>query len=145
MKPEYYQKIWNKVLADGEKTKYEFVISNKYLKFNIILWIILSFFLMFIPLPFALFYYGYYLKVANAYAFTNKRILVHRGWLSTTTISIDYDKITDIRVSESFLEKILYKTGSLVINTAGTGRPEVMLYHIDSPYEVKKNLEKIKG
>jgi len=92
----------------------------------------------------AYFYYNFYLRRANIYAFTNKRVLIHKGWLSTSLKSIDYDKITDLSVDQGFFERTFYKTGSITINTAGTGLPEVILRHIDQPYEIKKQLEKIK-
>ena len=151
MKPEYYQKIWAKVLSSDEKTKYEFGISGKYIRFALILWGIISVLLLFamglgiITFLIAYFYYAFYLRASNAYAFTNKRVLIHSGQLSTSLKSIDYNKITDIKIDEGFFERILYKTGSITINTAGTGLAEVILRHIDKPYEVKKQLEKIKA
>ena len=89
------------------------------------------------------FYYVFYLKVANVYAFTNKRVLIHRGWLSTQTNSISYDKITDIIVRENFVDKVLTKTGSIALNTAGTSHYEGSLRFIENPYQVKKKLEEI--
>lgn len=145
-----YEKIWQKTLSSNEKVEFEFSIGDRYRKFGLIIWAIIS-------LPFlfasgigififliALFYYGFYLKAANAYAFTNKRVLIHRGWLSTNTISIDYSKITDVHVQEPFLDKIITHTGNLAINTAGTTFHEVILKHIKSPYEVKKQLDSLK-
>lgn len=144
-----YEKIWRKVLAPNEEIKYEFSIGKKYRYFWLILLsiiglITITFGGIFLIL-FALFYFGWYLKVANAYAFTNKRVLVHKGWLSTHLISIDYDKITDITVREPFIDRLITKTGHLVINTAGTGFPELILIHIETPYEVKKKLDEIRG
>ncbi|RJQ35552.1 PH domain-containing protein [Candidatus Parcubacteria bacterium] len=150
MKPEYYQKIWAKVLAANEETKYEFTISGKYIRFVLIVWGVISAFLLLamglgiITFLIAYFYYNFYLRRANIYAFTNKRVLIHKGWLSTSLKSIDYDKITDLSVDQGFFERTFYKTGSITINTAGTGLPEVILRHIDQPYEIKKQLEKIK-
>jgi len=151
MKPEYYQKIWAKVLSSDEETKYEFGISGNYIRFVLIIWGIIS--VPFLPAMglgiiiflIAYFYYAFYLRASNAYAFTNKRVLIHNGWLATSLKSIDYSKITDMKIDEGFFERIFYKTGSITINTAGTGVAEVILRHIDRPYEVKKQLEKIKA
>lgn len=151
MKPEYYQKIWAKVLSSDEEAKYEFGISGNYIRFVLIIWGIISVMFLFamglgiIIFLIAYFYYSFYLRASNAYAFTNKRVLIHNGWLSTSLKSIDYGKITDIKIDEGFFERIFYKTGSITINTAGTGLAEVILRHIDRPYEVKKQLEKIKS
>ena len=142
-----YQKIWQKTLTNDEKLKHEFSISKRYRIVKIIIWVLLaSIFLPYqntrglatIAILFALFYYGFYLKVANAYALTNKRILIHKGWLSTRAISIDYNKITDIIVVEPFFSRIFYKSGHLAINTAGTGLHEIILKNISTPYETKK-------
>ena len=91
-----------------------------------------------------MFYYLFYIKVANAYAFTNKRILIHQGWLSTKLTSIDYYQITDTYVLEPFLARVFTKSGHLVVNTAGTSLFEVYLRYVDSPYEVKKKLDLLK-
>jgi uncharacterized membrane protein YdbT with pleckstrin-like domain len=84
------------------------------------------------------------MKVANAYAFTNRRVLIHRGWLSTHLLSIDYLKITDVSVREPLMDRLLTKSGHLSINTAGTSRTEVVLKNIDHPYETKKQLDKVR-
>lgn len=145
-----YEKIWGKVLGSEEEVEFEFSVSDQYRKVNLIIWGIISFPFLFvgglgvIMFLIALFIFGFYLKVANAYAFTNKRILIHRGWLSTNITSIDYPKITDINAIEPFISRIIYKSGHLKINTAGTNLHEVVLRHVDRPYEIKKKLDYLK-
>lgn len=145
-----YQKVWDKVLSKGEEVKHSFSIGEKYIKFSLIVWGIISLPLLFafgagvVVFLIALFYFAYYLRVANVYAFTNKRVLIHKGWLSTNAISIDYSKITDVRVREPFIDKILTKTGDIAINTAGTGYTEVVLQHVEKPYEIKKILDEMR-
>jgi len=163
---EKYSKIWKKVLEANEEVKYEFSIGKKYRSLAIIIIGILTLFVLLsgIFLSFkvkwlgytvigigvlvflsALFYFGWYLKIANLYAFTNKRVLIHQGWLSTKLISIDYDKITDVSVIEPFWERIITNTGFFIINTAGTSSREVILAHVENPYEVKKQLDSWKS
>ena len=154
-----YHDIWQKTLATDEKVEYEFSIGRQYRMFNLFIRIIIGFvltapfylasarlsiFLFAIIILCLLFYYIFYLKVANAYAFTNKRVLIHYGWLSTDTTSIYYKQITDTTVVEPFFERILMGSGDLHIDTAGTPNQEVVLKHIDSPYETKKKLENIR-
>ena len=146
------ENIWAKILSPNEEIKYEFSIGNGYLKFSLIAGCILGFILLFLTVWLGIililtlgFYYGWYLKKANKYAFTDKRVLIHRGWLSTKLISIDYAKITDIEIQEPFLDKLLYKTGSLSVNTAGTTLREMVLKHIESPYEIKKKLDELRS
>jgi uncharacterized membrane protein YdbT with pleckstrin-like domain len=145
-----YDKIWAKTLNSDEKVEFEFSIGKRYIKFWFIVWGFLSLILLFptgigaLLFLCVLFYLGFYIKIANAYAFTNKRVLIHRGWLSTKTISIDYQKITDVRIDEPFLDRIFFKTGSIIINTAGSNFSEVFLSHVESPYEIKKRLDILK-
>lgn len=88
------------------------------------------------------FYYGFYLEKANVYAFTDKRILQHRGWLSTRTITIDYHMITDVQVIEPFFQRVFTRTGSLSVDTASSSKMhhEVTFADVDSSYELKKRL-----
>ena len=140
------QKVWQKVLGQNEQIKYEFTIGKRYRILIGICLIVIG-----IPMLFAVglgailiilgIFLMWYLKKANKYAFTNKRVLIHRGWLSTRLISIDYNKITDTHVEEPIIDKIITKTGHLSINTAGTSVQEAVLKHIESPYEVKKKLD----
>lgn len=145
-----HEKIWSKVLGDNEKIEHQFSIGDDYVKFGIIAWGVISFFLLFLVgigifvFAIAWFYYKFYLKRANAYAFTNKRVLIHRGWLSTHTISIDYPKITDIHITEPFIDRLVTHTGDIGIITAGTTSDQVILEHIENPYEIKKKLDFLK-
>ena len=146
-----YEKIWQKTLANDEKVEYEFSIGGKYIKFQLIIWGIVSLPLLLImglglfTFLAALFYFAFYLKAANAFALTNKRVLVHRGWLSTHMISVDYSKITDIHVVEPLFDRVLTHTGNIAIITAGTTTDQIVLQHISDPYEVKKKLDALKG
>lgn len=146
-----YEEIWRKTLNPDEKIEYEFSVGDGYVKWSLVSGIIISLFLLLLyalgVLVFfwVLFYFGFYIKRANAYAFTSKRVVVHKGWLSTHTISVDYDKITDVSVKEPFLDRVAFKTGSLVINTAGTNLNEIVLSHIESPYETKKKLDQLRS
>jgi uncharacterized membrane protein YdbT with pleckstrin-like domain len=141
-----YQKVWDRNLVKGEEVLFEFSISDRFRNVNLIFAAMISIPLLFIYglgllvfLP-AWFMLGFYLKVANAYALTNRRVIIKRGWLSTHTISIEYDRITDVSIKQPFFERLLYKTGTLYVNTAGTEVHEVLLTHIARPYELKKRL-----
>jgi len=162
------KKIWDKILSPGEEIKFEFSLGKKYLNYIRYGWIgfgvlflifglifsgspslfgkIFSSILIFAGIILFLigFFWTWYLKRSNNFAFTQKRILILRGWLSTQLISIDYDKITDIKVEQSFFEKLAFNTGSLIIDTAGTNLPEVILINIEDPYETKKKLDEIR-
>jgi uncharacterized membrane protein YdbT with pleckstrin-like domain len=102
----------------------------------------LIFFLAFAPI--SIFYHLYYLRIANAFVLTDRRIIVKRGWLNTSIKSVNYDRITDVGVEQSFLDKILYNTGTLSISTAGGDGYELELNCISNPHEMKKNLYDLK-
>lgn len=145
------EKIWRKLLNQDENVKYSFSIGKRYLKISLIIGWILGVLLLLLIAWFGIvvilgsfFYYGWYLKRANKYAFTDRRILIHKGWLNTKLISVDYDKITDIEVKEPFIERLLFKTGGISVNTAGTTLKEIVLKHIEAPYEIKKKLDELR-
>ena len=147
-----YDRIWQKIITPGEKIEYQFSIGNRYLLLYWLLWLLISLgsivvyqsplvpSLLFLG---ATFFYGFYFKIANAYAFTDHRVLVHRGWLSTNLVSIDYSKITNITVEEPFFTKIFTGTGSLTISTAGSIDGGVQLRHVAKPYQLKKILDNL--
>jgi len=159
-----HRKLWEKMIGEGEEIRFEFTIGRKYRNMKLIVFATLT---SLVPISAALygglghilffvsavlwfgifcalfFYYVHYLRIANAYALTTKRIIVHRGWLNTHTTSIEYSKITDISIVQSFAERLLSSSGSVRINTAGTATHEVVLHHIENPYEVKKKLGEV--
>jgi uncharacterized membrane protein YdbT with pleckstrin-like domain len=147
-----YQEIWDKTLTDQEKVQYEFSVGQGYKKFNLIVWTIIGVLLLFawgfgiIVLAIVWFYYGFYVEKANVYAFTDKRILQHRGWLSTRTITIDYHMITDVQVREPFFQRVFTHTGSLSVDTASSNKlhHEITFPNVDSPYELKKRLDALR-
>ena len=154
---EYNQSIFNKILAKDEIVKENFSISDSYIKFSLVLrfclWSFLSFifssvfdvmWFFIIPISILLFYYLFYIKRANIYVFTNKRVLIHSGWLSTNLISVDYNKITDVTVTEKFFQRVFTKSGDIKIDTAGTTRSTIILDNVNKPYEIKSKLDDLK-
>lgn len=164
------KKVLEKILNPNEEIKYQFSLGERYLKitkiitisigslvlliiglfvlpiFNvsgIIIFLIIAILLVLLIL-FSLFYFNWYLKIANIYIITNKRVLVHRGWLSTRLISADFYQITDTKVHQPFVDKVIYRTGILKINTAGMEAHPIILSHIESPYKVKRKLNEIR-
>jgi uncharacterized membrane protein YdbT with pleckstrin-like domain len=136
---------WQKILSKDEEVKEEFSISNRYIKIWGTLLTLITIPAIFLGIPFIIaFYFFFYLRRANIYAFTNKRVLIHRGWLSTNLTSIDYHKITDIYVSEGFLQRLITKSGTIAIDTAGTGGEEIVLSNVANPYKLKKLLDELK-
>jgi uncharacterized membrane protein YdbT with pleckstrin-like domain len=109
---------------------------------NVLIFVSLFFFL--IVVPFIIFFNNFYLRISNEFVFTDKRIIVKKGWIETKVKTIYYDRITDISVSQSFLDRLI-KTGTLSISTAGSDGYEAIINHIRKPYEVKNVLYEVKN
>jgi uncharacterized membrane protein YdbT with pleckstrin-like domain len=142
-----YEQIWRKTLNENEKVEYEFSVAKKQRILVLVIWAIIGVIFLFsfpvvsiLFVAFGLIHYWY--LGLNAYAFTNKRLLVHTGWLSTKSTSINYDKIIEVSVDEPFLNRTITNSGNLVIKTGGFGH-DVVLRNIESPYEVKKTLDRL--
>ncbi len=99
---------------------------------------------LFLFSPFLMFYHLFYIHTSNLFVLTDRRIIVKRGWLNTTIKSVNYDRITDVAVEQSFLDKVLYDTGTLFISTAGGDGYELELNCISRPHEMKKDLSDLK-
>lgn len=138
--------MWEKVLSPGEEIKYEFGIGKRYITIVSALIILIGIIFLLVGIGLFIILLGifiyWYLQVAFKFAFTNKRVLAHYGWLSTRLISIDYGKITDVFVDEPFLNRIIYGIGNLGVRTASTDG--AFLDRIEKPYEVKKILDDLR-
>lgn len=163
------QKIWRKIINPEEKIEFEFTLGKKYLEAIKYGWFSFALFVFFVSVLFLKnpskvfnfigyfffilgwilvaisFFWPWYLRKSNNFAFTSKRILVLRGWLSKQLISIDFDKITDIKIEQKFFEKMAFNTGTLIIDTAGTPFPEVIIEKIEDPFAIKAKLDEIKN
>jgi len=161
--PLHHAAIWTKVLSPGEVVEHEFSVGTFYRwlgftalsAFSVVVFLVVKWLHQLtgevVPLwPLDVFVavlvvgglvrYGYYLKVAYAYAFTNRRVLVHKGLFTTLCVSIDYSKITNVIVYEPFYS-VFTGTGHVGIDTAGTNQVEAILKYVEQPYEVKKILD----
>lgn len=145
------EKIEKKIINSDEKILVKFGVARAYFSF----WIFLGIVVLVISLIFIkdlwlalllglyLIGYGFYLKAAYYYFFTDKRIIHYHQFFGTDLISIDYQKITDMNVKENFLEKIFLNSGNLAINTSGTPKEEIVFTHISDPHLFKKKLDEI--
>lgn len=80
---------------------------------------------------------------ATRYLLTTRRVIIKKGVFAVKIASALFDKITHIEVEQSFLDKLLYKHGTIIINTAGMNKGEITLNHIDYPIEFKNLLERL--
>lgn len=155
--------VWANILEEGEEIKWEFSVGKKYRllqSLKIVIPGILIIFAGLVSILFALYFiilvvigisltaFGWfdywYLKKANNFAFTNKRILCKRGWLGTRLIAVEYKKVTHVVVVQSFWDKFLTNTGYFKIDTAGISGTEIIFSHIEDPYFVRGKMEELR-
>lgn len=155
------EKFLEKIIPEG--FVFQFSLSPKYLNylfsFNLFLSILFAFLslrinffflktlLFILSLLFLIlaFFQRWYLKKSHQYFLTKKRIISVRGLLSREVISIDFAKITDIKVEENFWERIFFNSGKLIIETAGQEGPELILERVEDPFLIKRRIDEIQG
>lgn len=80
---------------------------------------------------------------ANRYLLTTRRVIIKKGVLTIKLTSALYDKITHIEVVQSFFDKLFMRHGTIIINTAGMSKDEIILKYVDYPIEFKNLLERL--
>ncbi|MFA5932675.1 MAG: PH domain-containing protein [Microgenomates group bacterium] len=80
---------------------------------------------------------------ANRYLLTTRRVVIKKGLFAVELTTALYDKITHIEVIQSFVDKLLYHHGSIIVNTAGTNKGEIVLKYVDFPVEFKNLMERM--
>ncbi len=80
---------------------------------------------------------------ANRYLLTTRRIIIKKGLLSVKITAALFDKITNLVVDQSFVDRLLMHHGTIVVNTAGVSKGEITLKYVDYPLELKNLLERL--
>lgn len=80
---------------------------------------------------------------ANRYLLTTKRVIIKRGLFSVRLIAALFDKITHLEVDQSVVDRFFFHHGSIIVNTAGLNKGEIVLRFIDYPLEIKNLLERL--
>ena len=80
---------------------------------------------------------------ANRYLLTTRRVIIKKGLFSVKLTAAMYDKITHLEVDQSFIDRILLHHGTIIINTAGVHKDEIILRFVDYPMELKNLLERL--
>lgn len=83
------------------------------------------------------------LNMANKYLLTTRRVIVKRGFLAVRIASALYDKITHIEVDQGFMDRMFLNHGTIIINTAGTSKDELILRFVEAPIQFKNLLERL--
>jgi uncharacterized membrane protein YdbT with pleckstrin-like domain len=80
---------------------------------------------------------------ANRYLLTTKRVIIKRGIFGVRLTATLYDKITHLEVDQSFVDRLFLHHGSIIVNTAGVSKGEIVLKNIDYPIEIKNLMERL--
>lgn len=80
---------------------------------------------------------------ANRYLLTTRRVIIKKGLFSVKVTAALFDKITHLEVDQSFIDRILLHHGTIIINTAGMHKDEIILRFVDYPMELKNLLERL--
>ena len=80
---------------------------------------------------------------ANRYLLTTRRVLIKKGLFSVKLTAALFDKITNLVVDQSIIDRLLLHHGTIVINTAGVSKGETVLKYVDYPLELKNLLERL--
>lgn len=80
---------------------------------------------------------------ANRYLLTTRRAVIKQGLFSVKLTATLFDKITHLEVDQSFIDRLLLHHGSIIINTAGMNKGEIVLRFVDYPLEIKNLLERL--
>lgn len=81
-----------------------------------------------------------YLSRFVHYAITDRRVLAREGVLHKHFVTVELRSITDITVRESFLERVLTKTGTIGVNTAGSPQIELFFHHVLRPFRLRQDI-----
>ena len=138
----FSQEAWSQFLSLETSPGYNALSNPPNFDFAYLLWLMIGIFVIIIA-PIIFFYHLFYLKISNEYIFTNQRIIIKKGWLNTKTISVYYNRITDVSISQSLIDRLL-GIGALSISTAGQDGYRIILSHIAKPHQVKKELVDLK-
>lgn len=80
---------------------------------------------------------------ANRYLLTTRRVIIKRGIFGVKLTTTLYDKITHLEVDQTIVDRLLLHHGSIIINTAGVTKGEIILKYVDYPLELKNLLERL--
>lgn len=140
----------NDLLQKGEKISDQITFSQRYVNATQIIVYILCFcaFYAFVEaLVFCLIavfvYCNFYLKAANQYYITNKRIIRREGLISVDYSSISYQKITDFKLKQNLFERFVTRSGSIYFSSAGSSGFEVKFQNIDKPFKTLKLINEL--
>lgn len=80
---------------------------------------------------------------ANRYLLTTRRVIIKKGFFSVKLTAALYDKITHLEVDQGFIDRLFLHHGTIIVNTAGLNKGEIILHYVDYPMELKNLMERL--
>lgn len=80
---------------------------------------------------------------ANRYLLTTRRVIIKKGLFAVKVTAALFDKITHLEVDQGIVDRLLLHHGTIIINTAGLNKGEIVLRFVDYPLELKNLLERL--
>jgi len=79
---------------------------------------------------------------SRRYGLTERRVLYSAGIFSERFRSINYHYITDVGLYQTLWDKIM-NTGTVKVDTAGTGEYEIRYREVSDPYRIQKLINEL--
>ena len=83
-----------------------------------------------------------YLLYFVHYAITDRRVMSREGIFHKRFVTVGLRSVTDVMVREPFLQRLITRTGTIGINTAGSPGVELYYRHVRHPFERRKDIYK---
>lgn len=80
---------------------------------------------------------------ANRYLLTTRRVIIKKGLFAVKLTAALYDKITHLEVVQGLTDRFLLHHGTIIVNTAGLNKGEIVLKFVDYPLEIKNLMERL--
>ena len=80
---------------------------------------------------------------SNRYLLTTRRAIIKKGFFSVKLMAALYDKITHLEVDQGFIDRLLLHHGTIIVNTAGSNKDEIILKYVDYPMEFKNLMDRL--
>jgi len=130
-------KFINSTLPENENIQMEISFHWTHI---LVAWLYLVF-LGWLLIGIFLFVSMYVEKWTTERALTNKRLVIKRGLVRRRTEEISFNRIEEVNLNQSILQRIL---GSGDIRVTGTGSGEIIMKNIDDPLGIQKKINEVR-
>ncbi|MBI4450903.1 PH domain-containing protein [Candidatus Woesearchaeota archaeon] len=84
-----------------------------------------------------------FIRTLNAVEIDRQKVTLSVGFFSVHTTTVYYEKVTDIRISQTLWQRLL-RYGTIYVNTAGHNEYEIMETRLPNPHALRTLIESLK-